>query len=208
VKNLDSSKVTSQLPTPSFITEKLIDILKRWTKLEAEQKDLDFRRSQLAKEARECFPDDERFIRWCQSDLGVTYKGAQELCLRAKAASVVPDAKTWSVVGGFRSISAVKDLPKREQINVLQAAKASGRGVRSVYNERYPATETLKRTNQFLAEEASAKLRAMQTAPRISAQSAASKDLTVLAKFIADNRHKLGRLPPDVLVIVMMYAPK
>jgi hypothetical protein len=194
VKNIDSDKITSKIPTPSMNSEVLIALVKLFRKLEADQKDLDFRRAQWARDARTHFPDDKRFILWCQADLGITYAAAQDLCLSARAAVIVPDAKMWNKVGGARSIKAVLDLPKREQIDTIQSAVARGIGVRSVYNERHPA-----------AREPSV-VKGLPT--RTPAQKTRDTDVTILAKFIAENHHKLGKLPSAIDVIVRMYAPR
>ena len=169
-------------------TEKLISLTKQWRRLEDDQRDLDFRKAEWARAARGCFQDDRRFITWCKSDLGITEAAAQDLCLRARAAGVVPDAKTWTRLGGFGQIRAVESLPKREQINILESAKSTGRAVRTLVRERHPemfenATQTPERTKKQMS------------------------DIEKLSRFIADHVDTLPRLPSDVEVIVRMYVP-
>lgn len=169
-------------------TEKLIALTKQWQKLEADQRDLDFRKAEWARHARGCFQDDRRFIVWCKSDLGVTEAAAQDLALRARAAGVVPDAKTWTKLGGFGQIRAVEALSKREQINVLEAAKSTGRAVRTLVRERHP---------EMFAE-------ATALPARVTKQ---MSDVETLARFIADHSDRLPKLPSDVAVLVGMYVP-
>jgi hypothetical protein len=115
------------------------------------------------------------FIAWCKSDLGITEAASQDLALRARAAGVVPDAKTWTRLGGFGQIRAVESLPKREQVNILEAAKSTGRAVRSLVRERHP--------EMFEA--------ATQLPERTKTQ---MRDVEVLARFIAEHANRLPRL--------------
>ena len=170
-------------------SEKLIGLLKQFRKLESEQKDLDYRRAQWAREARGCFQDDRRFIVWCKSDLGLTEAQSQDLCLLARAAGVVTDPKTWINLGGSRQIRAVEQLAtKREQVTVLEAAKATGKAIRTLVRERLPIAETAK-----------PEFRPADKRKMIDAE--------VLAQFIVANISRLPKLPSDVAEIVRMYAP-
>lgn len=171
-------------------SEKLLNLVKQWNKLEAEQKDLDFRKAQWAREARGCFQDDRRFITWCKSDIGLTDAKAQDLCLLARAGGVVTDPKVWIKLGGSREIRAVEPLTKREQVAVLEAAKTSGRAVRTIAKERHPELFSAVPKNDVTP----LKKRQMS-------------DIETLARFIADHAHRLPKLPGDVAVIVRMYAP-
>ena len=167
-------------------SEKLISLVKQFREIERAQKDLDFRKAQWAREARGCFVDDRRFIAWCKADVGLTDPAAQDLCLLARAAGIVPDPKTWIRLGGSREIREVSRLPtKRQQIDVLEAAKATGRAVRALVKERMPANDI---------------------APVIRAAPRKMSDAEVLARFIAEN--VVRKLPPEVEMLVRMYAPR
>jgi len=169
-------------------SEKLIALAKQWSNLQKEQRDLDFRKAEWARKARGCFQDDRRFIAWCKSDLAISDAAAQDLCLRARAAGIVPDAKTWTKLGGFGQIRAVESLPKREQVHVLEAAKSTGRAVRSLVRERHPEMfENATRTPEITRRQMT--------------------DIELLSQFIAKHIDALPRLPSDVEVIVRMYVP-
>lgn len=195
-------KITSKLPNPSMNSEVLIALAKRFRKIEADQKDLDFRKAEWARDARAQFPDDERFILWCKSDLGETHSAALSLCLSVRAVAVARDARTWEKIGGRRSILAVEKMPKREQIRTLQAAVARGVSVRAIVNEHtrssappVPYKPRVIPAGTPLAEWVSDCKRGKMS------------DVEMLARFIADHLDVLPKLPPKVEVIVRMYVP-
>lgn len=167
-------------------TEKLIALAKQYRQLQDERRDLDFRQATWAREAISCFSNEDRFVVWCQSDLALTAAAAHDLCLRGRAARIVTDAKTWSRLGGMRQIRAVEPLAKKDQVNILEVAKATGRAVRTLVAERFPT------------------VRPAVTSTPVAAQ---MKDIERLAKFIASHLDDLPELPSDVSVIVGMYAP-
>ena len=120
--------------------DKTFQFQQRWVELEKKQANLDFERSVLAKDIRAEFPagelGDQAFINWCDIELNLPAAGAKELLTRATAVQIVPDAKTWNQVGGYRSIRHLQDLPKREQVNVLESAKSTGRAILNIVKER------------------------------------------------------------------------
>ena len=168
-------------------SEKLIELAKQFSRLQADQRELDYRRATWAREAVACFTSEEKFVVWCKSDLAITEAAARDLCLLARAAKVVPDAKTWNILGGSRQIRAVEVLSKRDQVDVLEVAKATGRAIRTLVAERCP--------------------KEMPAPTPSDTTSAQMKDVERLAKFIAAHIDAFPQLPGDVEVIVRMYSP-
>lgn len=111
-------------------------LIKAFRALEAEQKDLDFRRSQWAREVRALAPSDAKFVDWCGVELGLTQAQAKELLDRAATLAIVPDVKTWNEHGGFQKLRKLVELPKKEQVAVIEAAKVSGYAVSTVIKQR------------------------------------------------------------------------
>jgi hypothetical protein len=120
--------------------DKMIHFVKRWRELERQQRDLDFNKSLWCRDLRREFPigtiGENQFIKWCDTELGLTAGQASELLARAAAVKTVPDADTWKVLGGFRAIQQLDMVPKHQQVNVLEAAKSSGKSLRTVIKER------------------------------------------------------------------------
>ncbi len=119
---------------------KLFDLVKRWQELDRQQRDLDYRKSCWARDARKVFPDgesgDDQFSNWLATDLGMSSKMMKELLLRAEAVQVVPDEKTWKQVGGYRAIRPLGVLPSRQRVTVLEAAKSTGQTIAKVIRDR------------------------------------------------------------------------
>ncbi len=175
----------------SDLASKLIDLANDFRRLCVAEKDLAFRKAQWARAARGCFKDDRRFIAWCKSDLGIADAKAQDLCFMARAAGIVTDLRVWNQAGGMSQIRHVEGLDKREQVIVLEAARATGRSIRSIVKERHPERHPAE--------------------PSLSPTPAKKRemgDLEVLACFIAENESRLPKLPESVDVLVRMYAPR
>lgn len=116
--------------------DKMIQYVKRWQQLERKSKELDYERSVFAKELRSEFGNDAQFIKWCADELGLTATRSSDLLLRATAAKAVPDASTWSRIGGFREIGALAAVPDRKtQIHIIESAKSTGKGIRTLIRE-------------------------------------------------------------------------
>ena len=125
-----------------MLFQKENDLKKTWRDLEKTRVDLDFETTTWAKNARGEFPDgdagDLKFSQWCIRALDPVPPGQQiqQLIVRARAADICKDEKTYAGVGGFKSIKHLIGLPKREQLAVLSAAKLSHRNVQTVKRER------------------------------------------------------------------------
>lgn len=183
--------------------EKMLQFVKRWRDIEAQQKDLDFNRSKLARDIRGEFDKgdrgDDQFVNWCVAELGTTVWGAKELLTRAVAATVVPDERTWKMIGGYRAIRPLQDLPKRHQVDVLEAAKVSGRAPINIMRERglimapepVPA-QPVKRDPIVV----------MRRDNKPTDEQSAHLDAVVLAQFIARTSRSI---PRDILAIINRY---
>lgn len=164
--------------------EKMIAFVKRWREIERQQKDLDFQRSRLARDIRAEFEKgdrgDDQFCNWCVIELGITAFQARELLTRAVAATIVPDDRTWKMIGGYRAIRPLQGLPRKHQVDVLEAAKSSGRAPINIMRERGLAVSASKPQQQ-----------------------SAYTDAVTLAQFISrTSKH----IPEDILAIVSRYA--
>jgi len=111
-------------------------LIKAWRALEAAQKDLDYKKSEWAREVRSLAPTDAKFIDWCSVELRLTQAQAKELLDRAATLAIVPDVKTWNTHGGFQKLRKLVELPKKEQVAVIEAAKVSGHAISTVLQQR------------------------------------------------------------------------
>ena len=175
-------------------------LIKIWRAIQKDQRDLDFRKSAFSKELRSHFAPgktgDHMFHKWCLDNLGLQRNQTQELLARGAAVTVVPDADTWNVLGGYRQIAHVRELPRKEQVAVIEAAKKSGYAIRTIMAKRghsLPgyAPEPVGRTSKQPEKPASKPQRRGVYA-----------DIAALANFVADSKLKL---PADIRVIVDMY---
>lgn len=126
--------------------------IKRWNDLERAGRELDFARSEWARDLRSKWGNgergDEEFVKWCEVEIGLAITGAHELLDRALAAKIVPDRKTWDRVGGFQQVRQLVPLAPSDRVSVLEAAKSTHRNVRSVLKER-GLVERQERANPF-----------------------------------------------------------
>jgi hypothetical protein len=175
-------------------------MIKVWRAIQKDQRDLDFRKSAFSKDLRAHFAagktGDNLFHKWCLDNLGLQRNQTQELLARGVAATIVADADTWNLLNGYKSIAYVRDLPRKEQIAVIEAAKKSGYSIRTIMTKRghsLPgyAPEPVVPSNKPI-EKSTAK-------PQ---RRGVYADIKELANFIARSSLKL---PPDVRVIVDMY---
>lgn len=186
---------------------KMMEFIKRWREIEQTQKAIDFERSVLARDIRAEFPDgdegDKKFTDWCAHQLGLTVTGANELLLRATAAVIVPDEKTWNVVGGYRSIRHLQDLPKRDQVNVLEAAKSTGKAILNLVKERGLGPMLPPTAPRASAPVVRPPVHQFQAPAKVVDESQAQQDAETLAKFIAKY---CKTIPRDILSIIHRYS--
>ena len=175
-------------------------MIKVWRAIQKDQRDLDFRKSAFSKDLRAHFAagktGDNLFHKWCLDNLGLQRNQTQELLARGVAATIVPDADTWNLLNGYKSIAYVRDLPRKEQIAVIEAAKKSGYSIRTIMTKRghsLPgyAPEPVVPSNKPIAKTTDKPQRRGVYA-----------DIKALANFVANSSLKL---PTDVRVIVDMY---
>lgn len=126
--------------------DKMLQFVKRWRALEAAQRDLDFRISEWARDLRSEFvagkAGDDRFVSWCDQELGITKAQADGLLRRVSLLSVVPDAKTWNSFGGYEKLLPISDMPRKEQVATIEAAKASKLTIATIVRQRSKPTPT------------------------------------------------------------------
>lgn len=174
-------------------TDKNINFIKLWRKIEKDQQELDFRKSEWARDLRrECKSDDE-FTRWCADQIGMVHAQAEELLRRAKLVTIVADAPTWNRLGGYEKLQPLisKDLPRKEQVAIVEAAKVSG------YVDR-PIMRVMQQRGHI----------APPVAPRSTAHlpviaTPTAHEIQRLARFI-DETYK--NPPPDIRRIVSKYV--
>lgn len=180
---------------------KLFDLVKRWRELDRQQKDLDFKKSVWSREARAAFPDgdigDSQFANWLATDLGFTHKDVTEHQLRAVAAKIVPDQKTYKDVGGYRQIKKLEPLNARQRVTVLEAAKATEHTIERVIRDRGLAHKTEPKTP--LVKVAPAATPYKPRAPQVDHYAAAC----ILARYLG--RHG-GKLPREIRELVDRYS--
>lgn len=116
---------------------KMIQFVKRWRALEKEQSSLDYRKGEWAKDVRNECGSDEKFIKWCETEIGLTELQSRKLIERIAVLRLVPDEATHTRLGGHKKIAPVLSLPtQRERVSVIEAAKAECKAIVTVVNER------------------------------------------------------------------------
>jgi len=175
-------------------------LIKVWRQIQKDQRDLDFRKSEFSKELRAHFAagkaGDEMFHRWCLDNLGLQRNQTQELLARGIAATIVTDADAWNMLNGYKSIAYVRELPRKEQIAVIEAAKKSGYSIRTIMAKRghtlpgYAPVPVKKSDNPITPSATKPQRRGVYA------------DITALANFVAGLSVKV---PADIRVIADMY---
>lgn len=191
--------------TTTMNNDKLIQFVKRWRDIESRQKSVDYDRSRLASDIRHEFPSgdvgDKKFVNWCAVELGLSEGQSKELLLRAVAFAVVPDEKTYNNVGGYKAIRHLQDLSKRDQVNILEAAKTSGRAILSVVKERGLAPKTIPATVPPARAPVKPYKPFVSESP--TARASATEDAEALSRYIAMN---CKNIPKDILTIMNRYT--
>lgn len=200
--------------------DKMIQFVKRWRDLERRQKDLDFERSVFARDLRAEFEPgrlgDDEFVNWCVVELGLTAAQARsEFLPRAQAAIAVPDVGTWNQLGGFRQTRHLVGLTKKQQVDVVQAAKVSNKVITTVRRERGlngapPISKPAPRVWQPVATSTSPAVIIRRTANLSQVAPAndrdptqAEKDAIALVQYIA---RTCKNIPRDIIKIMTRYA--
>lgn len=174
--------------------------IKVWRAIQKDQAELDFRKSAFSKELRAQFSPgksgDETFHKWCMEYLGLQRNQTQELLARGVAVTIVNDPLTWNTLGGYKSIAYVRELPRKEQVAVIDAAKKSGYSIRTIMAKRghtLPgyAPEPAKKSTDPITQSA--------TKPQ---RRGVYADITALSNFVAGLSVKM---PADIKAIVDMY---
>lgn len=156
--------------------DKTIEFVKRWQQIQRKTKELDWEKTQFARDLRAQFDTDKQLIHWCSIELGLAEGIARELLVRAVASQVVRDEATWKSVGGFTSVRQVAELPKKQQIHVIQSAASQNKSVRSVMREQGLIPEPVYRKT----------------------------DAEILASFVAGLPGTV-KIPPEVRVVLNKY---
>jgi hypothetical protein len=124
--------------------EKSHALIKEWRQIVAERKSVDYRMARWSNRARAEFGSgstgDEQFFKWLETELGLSNMEKVEALNLARSFKIVPDEPTWSAQGAAQ-IRRLIDLPKREQVAVLEAAKVEDRKIGSVLRGREEAAE-------------------------------------------------------------------
>jgi hypothetical protein len=119
--------------------DRSFEFSQRWRKLLNRTKDLDWEKTFFAKELRAEFdagaPGDKALTKWCEVELDMPQYVAAELILRTVMATYV-DNKGYEQVGGFSAVRQIAALDKRQQVHVIQSAKAQNKSVRSVMRDQ------------------------------------------------------------------------
>lgn len=116
-----------------------IHFIKLWKKIEKDQQDIDFRKSEWSRDLRKNCANDAEFVAWCDVELGMARNTADELLRRARLISVVVDASTWNRLGGYEKLQPLlmMSLPRKEQIAIIEAAKiANYRSILPIMKQR------------------------------------------------------------------------
>lgn len=102
----------------------------RWRELAKRLKDLDWDITKFAADLRGQFVDgdkgDDAFDSFCELNLGMNATKRSEMKLRAATMSVTKDAKTYKFIGGFRQVKVMRNLTRRQIVDVLESCKVSG----------------------------------------------------------------------------------
>jgi hypothetical protein len=177
---------------------------KRWAELEKLRKDYDFHKAEWCRDVRSEYPrgegGDRQFCDWCVNKIGITESGARDLLVQAVAASVVTDEKTWKMVGGFRAIKCMKDLPRKQAVEVLEAAKTQARAPVNIMRERGMLRTPVPRQSPIspISPIKPAPVAVYKREPTPDAY----LDAVALAQYIA--KYSKG-IPRDILAIVNRY---
>lgn len=162
-----------------------------------EEKDTDFKKSQACADLRKEFSagktGDEQFVRWFAIEFGLTAGQGAELLKRAVTFVAIKDETTWKKLGGYVAIRPLQDLPKKDQVSVIEVAKSTSKPVRTIMRERNLGQYKPENTNK---PEPAKPIKPHEVR-------AISSDAKILAEFIRDN---VDDLPKNIARIVERYV--
>jgi hypothetical protein len=119
-------------------------LVKEWRQIVADRKAADFRLAKWANSARAEFGSgatgDDQFFKWLETELGLAAAERIEALNLARSFKAVPDPKIWANQGAAQ-IRRIVDLPRREQVAVIEAAKVEGKKIGSIIRGRGEAAD-------------------------------------------------------------------
>lgn len=124
--------------------EKSHALIKEWRQIAAERKSVDYRMARWSGRVRAEFmaggTGDAQFFKWLDTELGLSNAEKIEALNLARSFKIVPDEQTWAAQGAAQ-IRRLLDIPKREQVAVLEAAKVE---VRKAEMQRFDPRSPLR----------------------------------------------------------------
>lgn len=164
------------------------------------EKDLDFKKSEWARDLLAACKTESAFVQWFEMHLSLGLVRAKEFLARAAAASIVTDADTWNRLGGFGQITRLEPLTAKQRVQVINTAKARFVQVRTAMSDLNLVPKGVVPTPTKPSTPPS-RANATPTPNR-----GAARDATVLAQYIADF---VGiELPRDIQALLDIYVPR
>ena len=170
-------------------------LLRALRSLEKQQREIDFGFAKWAKDLRAVCKSDSEFLTWCQERAGYPLHRAEAMLKRVAVIGLVSDEPSWDKLGGYEKIQPLvtHDLPRKEQIAIIEAAKASGYSPKAG-----PITRIMQQRGHLPPP---APVRSTAHLPVIATPTA--HEIERLARFI-DETYK--NPPPDIRRIVSKYT--
>ncbi len=155
----------------------MIKFVKQWRDISRRQRDLDYDRTQFAKELRSHFKSDDNFVKWCVEELpDMTDGQARGMLKLVPVLDVVKDVDTWHRLGGVKPIRRlVETVPVKERRAVIAKADGKGKALTTVLTERSREQE---------AQRVIPITSAAKPTPKASPCTTAEQDAALLAQWI------------------------
>lgn len=168
--------------------DKMIQYVKRWQKLERERKSYEYGLCMFCRDLRKEVSSDAQFVKWCCDELGLPPPTAAGLLTRVAISRLASDESDFDRLGGFKGLRyVVENLPdRRQQVEAVEAARASGKTAMSIVIERRKAAEKSESDDAIDSID-----------PRL--------DAVALARFIVKSVDA-GKIPADVMTRVKRYT--
>lgn len=185
-------------------------LVKEWRQIVADRKAADYRMAKWAHAARAEFgpgaSGDDQFFKWLETELGLAAAERIEALNLARSFKAVPDPKIWADQGAAQ-IRRIVELPRKEQVAVIEAAKVEGKKIGSVIRGRVEAAAARsggKREPTARKPAAVAVARNDKAIIAMFARGLSDQDLAeLLAEAIAD---QIVASPATVLAAAKRYA--